>query len=284
VTTLRRLAALLALGAVLATGQRVLRALDAAPPPLTVPVPAGATAAQVAAATREEALLSVARAQGWDRTDPVVSRQLVADLRATGVTGDDDALLAQARSLGLDRTDPVIRARLADRARRALAARIVPDTATLLAWRDAHPDTFRRPDRVRFAQAFLATGASPARVAALRAALPGVDPDHALALGDPLLEARPVATLGLDRTARWLGPDVAAALRTAPVRTWVGPVTSPHGLHWLYVLERTPGAVPPLSAIRAEVEADWRHAIATDRLRARIDHLVAAYDVRVVRQ
>lgn len=61
---------------------------------------------------------------GLDRTDPVVRRQLVADLRFAGVVGTDAELWSEARRLGLHRASPVARQRIRRRLEDALLADI----------------------------------------------------------------------------------------------------------------------------------------------------------------
>ncbi len=268
--SVKRLAVMLAAGALL-TG--VWRSAPEADRALRVEV---APSARAEAAIEDAVLLAEARRLGWDHTDPVIARHLITAMRTAGASGDDDALLADARALGLDREDPVVRARLLDRARRALRAAATPDRAALEAWHAAHPERFRRPEHVRYAHAFLqGDGDLGPRLG---------PPEDAAGLGDPLLGLRPIELATPERVGRFLGPSVEEALREAPIGAWVGPIPSPYGRHWLHVLAREPGEVPPLDVIAAEVAQDWRREAGARAAQARLERLVAAWDVTVVRR
>src|SRR5690606_1174358 len=109
-------------------------------------------------------------------------------------------------------------------------------------------------------------------------------PDGAHVFGDPLLGSRPVELASPERIARTLGDEVADALKIAPIGMWVGPVASPYGRHWLHVIERVAGEVPPLDAIEAEVALDWRREVGERAARERVERLVASWDVSLVRR
>ena len=63
--------------------------------------------------------------------------------------------------------------------------------------------------------------------------------------------------------------------------SWEGPLPSSHGLHLVWVRERTPGAPLPLGAVRNEV----RYALLVERgaraLQKAIEELRDRYQVRV---
>ena len=59
---------------------------------------------------------------------------------------------------------------------------------------------------------------------------------------------------------RVFGREFAAALVKLPPGEWAGPVTSGYGAHRVRVEKVSPGAMPPLEAIRPLVEREWREA------------------------
>lgn len=280
----------LVLGGLIAAGRAsVVRAVPPGPLSVEVVVPAGVDGVQARELVDEEILLAHARALGWDRTDAVIHDHLVRSLRF--VHGPDRAsereLRAEAFALGLDRTDPLVRRRLLDRARRVLVAVPDPPESTLEDWRDAHPERFLRPDRLRFARVFLSRdrrGADlEADAAELLEELATVAPEVAYRLGDPLLTGRSVETASLPRLAAQWGDVFVDAVGRAPLGAWTGPIETVHGLHLVHVLSRTPGVVPPLSDNRGEVLQDWREATGEGASRGRMDRLRARTLVSVVR-
>lgn len=190
----------------------------------------------------EAALVDHAERLGWARTDPVVRRRLAEDLRFAGRDGDDAALVDEAIALGLVRADPVVRRRLAMRAEEALLGEVdAPTDAALDAWRLAHADRFTRPPvwRVR-----------------VTPPVPGLGAAH---------------TGTADQLVRRFGAGFGAALPAG------GRVATPYGDVDVVVLGQTPGGLPPLDAIRAEVAADWARAA---RAAARPGRIAALMEAR----
>jgi hypothetical protein len=145
----------------------------------------------------EEILFREALALGWSRSDPVVQRRLIQNMRFLGdrADGEPAALLARARVLGLERSDLVVRRRLVERMKLAITAtarRAEPDDAELEALLRREPERFRREARVRLTQLYLSRDRHGARLGAAARALlaelvaKGVLPEAAAGRGDPL--------------------------------------------------------------------------------------------------
>lgn len=102
-----------------------------------------------------------------------------------------EVLQREARALGLDRGDLVVQRRLAQKMEFLLEsqAELVPPTdAELRAWRDAHPERYRRRDRLHFEQRLFSSArrGDRAEVEARDAwAELTADPDMAPPGGDP---------------------------------------------------------------------------------------------------
>lgn len=215
----------------------------------------------------EELLVRAARELGWHRSDPVVQRRLLMDMRFLGDAGEDEDLLDRAFSLGLDRSDLVVRRRLAERVRLAVseaADRRSPSEAELAGLLARSPERFRRPARVRLTHVFLSRDrrgpslAHDARALLAQLARDGVAPEQASELGDPFLLPAHLPLWSEDALAARLGPDFAHAAVRAPAGRWSGPVASSYGLHAVWVHEREAARLPDLEEVRPEVEALWR--------------------------
>jgi len=249
-------------------------------------------AALVRDAIDDEVLWREALAAGLDRNDPGVRERLV---RLGGFLGEDgardrDALEREARRLGLDRNDVVVRRHLVEMMRLALArpsAADLPSDAELQAWLDDHAADFAEPATLRLTHVYLSADARGEAVAAdagrlldeLRAQ--HVGPDEASARGDAFIRGADVGPATVADVARVFGDEFARAVAEAPIGQWTGPVRSTYGLHLVWVLERTPGRVPPLDAVRSRVVLQLLDARGAARAAERMQLLRARYAVTV---
>jgi hypothetical protein len=275
----RALAAWLLAGAALVGVERLARPAAPELSPLTVEVAADASPEAVDRQVREAVLLDAAHRLGWARTDPVVTRVLQEAMGVAEPEAGAEQRVADALALGLDLTDATVRARLLDRAERALAeVDEAPDDAALEAWRAEHADRFRTPDRWRVDVVGVPAGADPAeRLARLRAG-------EAAPEGEPRAGGRRRELLTSGQLAGRYGAGVEAAVAAATPGAWSGPVDTPAGALLLRVVERVDGAPAPLDAVRAAVRADWRAARARQLAAARWAELRSSRRVDVVRR
>jgi peptidyl-prolyl cis-trans isomerase C len=280
------------LGAAL-VGVRELAAPAEAPTatPLAIRVDAAASDGDIRQRADEAILVEEGLRLGWALTDPVIRDRLVRNMRFVGEVGDEVALLDRALAMGMERTDPVVRQRLAYRAEQLMertADLEVPTDAELAAHRDAHPDRFERPARVRFDQIYLSRDRRAAALdsQALELARALADrPDQALdpRLGDPLATARPGRSATRSELTRDYGQPFAAAVFAAPVGQLVGPIPSPLGLHLVRVRARAEATTPTVDAIRPALTASWRHDRRAAARRHHLAQLRARYAVAVER-
>ncbi len=224
-------------------------------------------AALIDKAIEEELLLREAVARGLDRNDRSVRTWLIEQMQVLSddPTADPEALYRRALELGLDRTDLVVR-RILVQKMRLLAERIdeqPPGEDELQSFYDARRDEYRAPDRVDFWHVFFASGrgsdssdAAAARLAALREH--SEEPRAAVRHGDSFAAPPHVVGQSPAQVAKWFGPSFAAALASAPLGTWVGPLASAYGTHLVWVEARQPGAPPPFAAVRGQVLERWQ--------------------------
>jgi hypothetical protein len=84
----------------------------------------------------------------------------------------------------------------------------------------------------------------------------GVDAET---LGRPTLLPHGMTRTPADLVARDFGASFAAALATAPIDAWVGPIESSFGAHYVRVSERTPAMPAQLAAVRDQVVREWEN-------------------------
>jgi hypothetical protein len=192
----------------------------------------------------------------------------------------EEILVREALALGLDADDSVVRQRLRLKMEfllEAAASGETPDDSVLAAYLRDNADRFARAPRIAFSQVFLGEAPAPgAAQAALDALRGGADPGSLgqRSLLPPALPASPPQAI--DGT---FGRGVFEALAQMPDGLWTGPVPSGYGQHLVRVDAREAGTLPPLDAIRDEVERAWRADRAAEARDARLDELRDIYTV-----
>jgi hypothetical protein len=174
----------------------------------------------------------------------------------------------EALKLGLDRDDTLIRRRMQQKMEFLTEPGddvLVATDAELEAYLAANRSDFHVEPQLAFQQIFInpersetpATGRAAKVLSDVRSAPPDADFRN---FGDATLlpHATPLAPLSLiDRN---FGEGVGQRLALLPENSWIGPVTSPFGLHLVRIAERREGYDPPLDAVRKAVELKWRAA------------------------
>lgn len=197
---------------------------------------------------------------------------------------DEEVLAREAVRLGLDKDDMIVRRRLAQKmafASQDVAAIAEPDEATLQAFYDKTRDRYASPARLALRHVFFNAdrpGTTPASAAAQ--ALPRLKAGGHVG-GDPSLLPQTYADVAVTDLRRDYGDAFVEAARKGPVGGWVGPVTSPYGVHLIRVERRLAPEIPPLSAVRGEVRAAWLTERREANNRAFLDRLRRRYDVEI---
>ena len=168
----------------------------------------------------------------------------------------------EALALGLDQDDPMVRQRMRQKLEfllEDLSEASAPSDAELARFLSEHGERFAVPPRISFRQVYL----NPDRhadldavaadvLAALRA---GADAET---LGDRTLLGYAFESVTPPEIARSFGGDFAHELAALEPGEWRGPVDSGLGRHFVQILDRQPGHLPPLEQIRDRVEREWR--------------------------
>lgn len=204
----------------------------------------------------EEILFREALRLGLDRTDPVVHSRLVQNLRFVhgDDRADDRAMFAEALALGMNRSDEVVRRRLVQAMEARLAARAQVTRAEAQRYVQAHPARFAGLPRVSFDQVFLGADRHGAGLGAAAAAMAS-QLAHAPAdeiRGEPFLLGRHWVAQSEGEIARNFGAELAHAAMQAPLRSWIGPLRSPYGVHFVRVESRTQAGTADVAAVERE--------------------------------
>ena len=244
-------------------------------------------AAFVARYVDEEMLYRESRVWGLASDNQAIDLRLRQKMAFVGDADmADDELLDEAVALGLDADDAVIRNMLAHNMRLLLSrsGEQEPNDEQLRAFYERERERFASPVRFSGRQVYFPATAEPSALAAARAAqrrlaTEGLDPEAAIGLG----ESGPFAPrfkgqLAHQLTARF-GEAFAKVVEGLREGQWSEPVTTPFGVHLVYLEERVPPRVPPFAAIRARVAAVYQASERDKRLAAAMDDLRARYEV-----
>jgi len=224
--------------------------------------------------------LKAQHAKLWNRQPSPQELQGLIDSRVT-----DEILYREGLAKGLDRDDAVIKRRV--RQKYELIAEeedsVAPTEADLDAYLAANPAKFRAAPVVTFAQVMVPADGTAAELGARAEALKtrlaqGADP--ARAGQSTLLPAR-VEAQALDLVARDFGELFAVALASAPEGKWLGPVPSAYGLHLVRIDRRVPAEIPPLAAIRRDVQREWENDRRVKARETRLAVLRTRYEVAI---
>jgi hypothetical protein len=246
--------------------------------------------ALVGAEIDDELLLREARARGLHRSDPIVRRRLVRNLRflSEDPSRSDQELLREALALGMDRTDLVVRRRLIQKMKLlAQAAAAEPTRAELEAFLAHNRERFTQPARVRISHVYLSRdrrGDSlevDARALFDRLIAESVDPHGASELGDPFLLQHHLPLRSERDLAKAFGPEFARRVLAQGPGAWSAPVASSYGVHLVWVHERVPELPSSLASVAGEVRAALLAGRGEAELRARLRRLRSRTAVRV---
>ncbi|OFV89246.1 MAG: hypothetical protein A3J75_08625 [Acidobacteria bacterium RBG_16_68_9] len=247
-------------------------------------------AALIDTAIQEELLYREALARGLDRNDRSVQYRLIEKMRAVSSVPNLDpaTLYRQALELGLDRDDAILRRMLVEKMRLlSSAAEVVASESELQQFFDARREGYRQPVRVSLRHVFFS--AQQDRVAAERRAVELLDvlqrqhvaAEVAVGRGDPFPLGHRFAASSAQDLARSFGPDFGRMATSLPPGTWTGPITSPYGLHLVWVDTIEPARLPPLDAVRGQVLEAYRTEQRQMRFQEFLRHLRAQYEIRV---
>jgi hypothetical protein len=179
----------------------------------------------------------------------------------------DEVFYREGRAAGLDRDDVIIRRRVRQKMEFFAedSSALEPGEQQLADYLASNSERFRTEDRVTFRQIFLsATGRADTidnDSKHIASVLAGADATvDTTALGDPFLLGEDFHAVSQSDAAGVFGDGFAKRIATLEKRRWQGPISSSFGQHFVYIIERIPGNLPPLDAVREAVRREWSNA------------------------
>lgn len=198
---------------------------------------------------------------------------------------EEEVLYREALELSLDKEDMVVRRRIVQKMRFLVEDQSASDPPTndeLETWYRANADRYVVPMTLAFTHVYFGIDGRTEAAARARAeaALDGLrvaDATRGTEQGDRFPGSTEFGALSLADLRRTFGAsELSDRLPSAPVGAWSGPYRSGYGWHLVYVSDRNPSRLAPLSEVRDQVERDraeegraaWNEK-ALDQLRAK---------------
>lgn len=237
---------------------------------------------------REELLFREAIDQGIHLRDSAVTQRLILNMRFLAPSSplSDNALALKGLELRMHLTDEVIRRRLVQVMERLLAASaaIPPPSDAVVSerWRVNQAD-YWLPEKYSFSQVFLpAERATERDNIGTALASTDVSPLQARHMGGPFLAGFDFEARSLAQLRRQFGEQFVSAFAEIDKlpQTWIGPIASAYGLHWLYIKEVAPARLRDLDEVRAAIERSWRAEQESAAVDAAVARLMTHYEVR----
>ena len=158
-----------------------------------------------------------------------------------------------------------------------------PTEADLLAEFESRKVELRRPPRYSIDHVYFnAAREGEAEAAIARINREQLDPKAALELSSPFLPGYRFTRQSPDQLARQFGSEFVTNLQAANPQpgTWVGPVRSTYGLHYVWVSEVEPGRDATLEEVREQLLRDLESRASAAALQESIDAMREQYEVR----
>jgi hypothetical protein len=175
---------------------------------------------------------------------------------------DDQLRYREGLALGLDRADPVIIRRVIqklDFLAEDAATLTPPQPEEIARYYREHAAELARAERITLEHVFFsherrgeAVEPEADQALALLQSVPRGAP-RPRDLGDPFITGHDLTRVTSATVRARLGQDVADTVTDAELGSWVGPVSSPWGVHLVRVSARAGSSVPPLDEVRADV-------------------------------
>ena len=210
---------------------------------------------------RDELLFREALRRDLQYRDAAVEQRIIRNMRFLDAQTDasDEELIEQGYALRLHLTDEVIRRRLVQIMERLIVATAPSATPTMDQIQARYQEaqgSWREPARFTLSHVFLpADRAGEIDDLMLKVTDENLPPDQARLLGAPFLSGYQFKRQSPDQLTRVFGSVFAEELeRLQPTpASWVGPVRSVFGVHYVFVEEREPPRTLSLDEVRVRI-------------------------------
>ena len=157
-----------------------------------------------------------------------------------------------------------------------------PTEADLAAEFESRREDLRRPPRYSIEHIYFNAAREPEAEAAIaRIKAENLDAQAALQLSSPFLPGYRFTRQSPDQLARQFGSEFVANLQAADPqeRSWVGPIRSTYGLHYVWVEEVEAGRDATLEEVRTQLLRDLESRAGDEALQRSIEALREQYEV-----
>lgn len=241
----------------------------------------------VDAELRDELLFREAIRRDLQYRDAAVEQRIIRNMRFLDAQTDasDEELIKQGYALRLHLTDEVIRRRLVQIMERLIVATTpsaAPTADDVQARYEADLTSWQEPARFSLSHVFLPADRA-GEMTDLMARVIGeqLTADEARLLGAPFLSGYRFNRQSPDQLTRVFGAVFAEeleALEPAP-DSWVGPVSSAFGVHYVYVERREPPRTLSVDEVRERIVRDLERESEEERVAQWVAEVMAAYEV-----
>ena len=241
----------------------------------------------VDAELRDELLFREAIRRDLQYRDAAVEQRIIRNMRFLDAQTDasDEELIKQGYALRLHLTDEVIRRRLVQIMERLIVATTpsaAPTAEDVQARYEADLQSWQEPARFSLSHVFLPADRA-AEMTDLMARVIGeqLTADEARLLGAPFLSGYRFNRQSPDQLTRVFGAVFAEeleALEPAP-DSWVGPVSSAFGVHYVYVERREPPRTLSVDEVRERIVRDLERESEEERVAQWVAEVMANYEV-----
>ena len=241
----------------------------------------------VDAELRDELLFREAIRRDLQYRDAAVEQRIIRNMRFLDAQTDasDEELIKQGYALRLHLTDEVIRRRLVQIMERLIVATTpsaAPTADDVQARYEADLQSWHEPARFSLSHVFLPADRA-AEMTDLMARVIGEQftADEARLLGAPFLSGYRFNRQSPDQLTRVFGvlfAEELEALEPAP-DSWVGPVSSAFGVHYVYVERREPPRTLNVDEVRERIVRDLERESEEERVAQWVAKVMAAYEV-----
>jgi hypothetical protein len=194
----------------------------------------------------------------------------------------EEVLFREAMNRELDRGDAIIRRHLIQKMEFLLEARSKPDMpqkSDLVNWWEGRRDDYREDERISFRQVFFLPGSDRQAAFATMLEKGYVDPQRAVELGDHFLNGHQFYGQRRVQINGLFGQGFAEQLREQDRGSWIGPLQSIYGEHYVYISEFLQGRQLSFEEAYGQVYTDLVKHLTEQRREQAIDEMRQRYTV-----
>jgi hypothetical protein len=237
---------------------------------------------------RDELLFREALRRDLQYRDAAVEQRIIRNMRFLDAQTDasDAELVEQGYALRLHLTDEVIRRRLVQIMERLIVATTPsspPTAEDVQARYEQDLESWQEPARFSLSHVFL-PGERANEMAGLMATVRDeqLTPDQARLLGAPFLSGYQFTRQSPDQLTRVFGAVFLEELEQLEPASgsWVGPVSSAFGVHYVFVEQREPPRVLAIDEVSERITRDLARESEASRIAEWVSNAMANYEVR----